>query len=50
MLDEALLQAWKELAERLAVRSMSVHTTNIGQQIAPSPAHRTRRDTQATQE
>jgi hypothetical protein len=50
MLDEALLQAWKELVERLGVRSMSVHTTNIGQQIAPSPALRPRRDTQAAQE
>jgi hypothetical protein len=50
MLDEALLQAWKELVERLGVRSMSVHATSISQQIAPSPAHRTRRDTQAAQE
>ena len=32
-LDEALLQAWRELGERLGARSVSLQTTNIGQQI-----------------
>jgi hypothetical protein len=49
-LDEALLQTWKELGERLGTRSMSLHATNIGQQIAASPARRPRRDTSAIQE
>jgi hypothetical protein len=33
-LDEAFLQAWQELGERLATRSVSLQTTNIGQQIS----------------
>jgi hypothetical protein len=33
-LDEALLQAWQELGERLGSRSVSLQTTNIGQQIS----------------
>lgn len=32
-LDEALLRAWQELGERLAARSFTVQTSNIGQQI-----------------
>jgi hypothetical protein len=32
-LDEALLQCWRELAERLGASTVSVQTTNIGQQI-----------------
>jgi hypothetical protein len=35
-LDEALLQTWQELGERLATRSVSLQTTNIGQQISAS--------------
>jgi hypothetical protein len=34
VLDEALLHAWQELAERLGTRSVSLQTTNIGQQIS----------------
>ena len=38
-LDEALLQGWRELAERLGTSTVSVQTTNIGQQIsAPAAA------------
>jgi hypothetical protein len=33
-LDEALLHCWRELAERLGTSSISVQTTNIGQQIS----------------
>jgi hypothetical protein len=33
-LDEALLQCWRELAERLGTSAVSVQTTNIGQQIS----------------
>jgi hypothetical protein len=33
-LDEACLQAWEELGERLGLRSLSLQTTNIGQQTA----------------
>ncbi|MGB6310413.1 MAG: hypothetical protein WBF89_21750 [Steroidobacteraceae bacterium] len=33
-LDEACLQAWQELGERLGARSVSLQTTNIGQQIS----------------
>jgi hypothetical protein len=33
-LDEAILLCWRELAERLGTRSVSVQTTNIGQQIS----------------
>lgn len=37
-LDAALLKAWQELSERLGSRSVSLQTTNIGQQIsAPTP-------------
>jgi hypothetical protein len=37
-LDEALLQAWQELGERLGSRSMTVQTSVIGQQItSPQP-------------
>lgn len=50
LLDEALLQAWQELVERLGGRSLSVHTTNIGQQIAAAPARLNGRDTRAAQE
>jgi len=50
MLDEALLQAWQELAERLGSRSLSVHATNIGQQIAAVPARLNGRDARAAQE
>ena len=32
-LDAALLQAWRELSERLGTRSVSLQTTAIGQQI-----------------
>jgi hypothetical protein len=39
-LDEAFLQTWQELAERLGSRSVSLQTTNIGQQISPSPSSR----------
>jgi hypothetical protein len=47
--DEALLDCWQELAERLGASSVSVQTTNIGQQIsaatlAPGEAARDRRD------
>jgi hypothetical protein len=47
-LDEALLLCWQELSERLGASSVSVQTTNIGQQISaaalaagnsPSEAH-----------
>jgi hypothetical protein len=34
--DEALLSAWQELSERLGAGSVSVQTTNIGQQISPA--------------
>jgi hypothetical protein len=34
VLDEAFLQAWQEFAERLGSRSVSLQTTNIGQQIS----------------
>ena len=37
-LDEAFLQTWQELGERLGVRSMSLHATNIGQQLIPKQA------------
>jgi hypothetical protein len=33
---EALFLCWQDLTERLSVRSVSVHTTNIGQQFSPS--------------
>jgi hypothetical protein len=33
-LDGAFLRAWQELGERLATRSVSLQTTNIGQQIS----------------
>jgi hypothetical protein len=37
-LDEALLQAWQELGERLGSRSLTVQTSAIGQQItSPQP-------------
>jgi hypothetical protein len=39
-LDQALLRAWLELGERLAARSFTVQTSNIGQQIT-APAKRT---------
>jgi hypothetical protein len=39
-LDEAFLQTWQELGERLAARSVSLQTTNIGQQISPPRAGR----------
>jgi len=39
-LDEAFLHAWQELAERLASRSVSLQTTNIGQQISSPVLHR----------
>jgi hypothetical protein len=39
-LDESFLQTWQELAERLSSRSVSVQTTNIGQQISPPPTAR----------
>jgi hypothetical protein len=45
-LDESLLHTWQELTERLILRSLSVQTTNIGQQISPaamSPQHAARR-------
>jgi hypothetical protein len=35
-LDQAFLQAWQELGERLGARSVSLQTTNIGQQISTS--------------
>jgi hypothetical protein len=39
-LDEAFLKAWLELGERLGARSVSLQTTNIGQQItAPLERH-----------
>jgi hypothetical protein len=38
-LDEAFLRAWQEFGERLGARSVSLQTTNIGQQISP-PAGR----------
>jgi hypothetical protein len=50
LLDEALLQAWKELVERLGSRSLSLHTTNIGQQIAAAPARLNGQDSWAVQE
>ena len=31
--DEAFFQCWQEIAERVAAGSVSVHATNIGQQI-----------------
>jgi hypothetical protein len=34
-LDDAFIESWQELAERLGARSMSVLQTNIGQQIVP---------------
>ena len=37
-LDAALLFAWQELSERVGMRSVSVQTTNIGQQISPVSA------------
>jgi hypothetical protein len=37
-LDEAFLQTWQELAERLGTRSVSLQTTNIGQQISAPPS------------
>jgi hypothetical protein len=39
-LDEAFLQAWQELGERLGARSVSLQTTNIGQQISASALRR----------
>ncbi len=40
-LDEAVLQAWQELSERLGSGALSVQTTNIAQQIAvPRPERR----------
>jgi len=43
-LDEACLQAWLELAERLGARSVSLQTTNIGQQISAPLARRAGHD------
>jgi hypothetical protein len=40
-LDQALLQAWQELGERLGSRSLTVQTNNIGQQITAPAAPRT---------
>jgi hypothetical protein len=39
-LDEAFLQTWQELGERLGARSVSLQTTNIGQQISASAVRR----------
>lgn len=39
-LDAALLHTWQELTERLSMRSVSLQTTNIGQQISPSVLER----------
>jgi hypothetical protein len=33
----ALLGSWQEIADRIGAGAVSVHTTNIGQQIAMSP-------------
>jgi hypothetical protein len=46
-LDDAFLQTWQELCERLAARSVSMQTTNIGQQIS-APARRARMRTAGT--
>jgi hypothetical protein len=35
-LDDAFVESWQELAERLGTRSLSVLQTNIGQQIVPA--------------
>ncbi len=35
-LGEAILRAWQELSERLSARSLQIHNTSVGQQIAPS--------------
>ncbi len=37
-LDQVLLGAWQELAERVSASSVSVRTTNIGQQISTANA------------
>jgi hypothetical protein len=37
-LRDALIRCWQELAERAAAASLSVHTTNIGQQFSTAPA------------
>jgi hypothetical protein len=37
-LREALVRCWQELAERLGTTSVSVQTTNVGQQISTPPA------------
>jgi hypothetical protein len=34
--SQALIRCWQELAERLGTMNVSVHTTNIGQQITPA--------------
>jgi hypothetical protein len=39
-LDEALLQAWRELGERLGARSVSLQLTSIGQQISAAAARK----------
>jgi hypothetical protein len=36
--DRAIFHAWQELSERLAARSITVHTSNIGQQISAPAA------------
>ena len=46
-LDELLLDAWSELVDRLASRSVSVQTTSIGQQIAAPAAPARRMESRA---
>ena len=36
-LDEAFVETWQELCERLGTRTVSLQTTNIGQQISAAP-------------
>jgi hypothetical protein len=38
--DAALLLCWQELSERLTAGALSIHTTNIGQQISESVSER----------
>jgi hypothetical protein len=42
--DEALFQCWQEIAERAGMTSVSVRTTNVGQQIAMPEAFKTAAD------
>lgn len=48
-LDEAFVHTWQELCDRLGMASVSVTTTNIGQQFAPPAARRAAARTDANE-